>query len=159
MNDRDIRGRFGKGNQAAAKRKRRKKRTTADLIRAVNRQLTDHESVDRLCAQAASKLLQNAANGDARAAIWCLDRFYPASGEAVGLSNELPSPAKHPLEFLDALALSVSNAELSTAQAARMSQLARPLIVDEAIRELAAQFNELQTAVDSLEHDRMQAVQ
>lgn len=151
---RDNRGRFAAGNQAARKKYRRRRQSTSDLIRLVNRKLKQtgvNRSLDELIAEAACQLLTAAANGNGQAAIWVLERFYPAESERHFLSHSLPSPCESPLEYLDSLANAVTDSQLTTTQASRMSQLARPFVIDAELRKLADLFTDLQTKSEGLE--------
>ncbi len=163
MNDeeqsrRDNRGRFGSSNQAALKKYRRPRRSTIDLIRMINRKLTglgESRKVDELLAESACKLILAAADGDKKAAIWVLDRFFPLESERHSLTVALPSPSKLPLEYLDALVRAVAESELTTSQAVRMSQLARPFVIDAEIQQLANQFTDLQRKLEQIENKQV----
>jgi len=154
---RDSRGRFGLGNQAGRKKYRRRRQNTVDLIRLANRKLSDlgeDRKIDDLIAESACKLLNAAAAGDRQAAIWILDRFYPAESERHSLTEPLPSPSENPVQYLDSLVQAVSESKLTTGQAARLSQLARPFVIDAQLLELAEQIDVLQKGVAQLNHDQ-----
>ena len=154
---RDSRGRFGTGNQAGRKKYRRRRQTTADLARLVDRKLSDLDDsrkIDELIAESACMLLTAAAAGDRQAAIWILDRFYPAESERHSLTEPLPSPSENPVQYLDSLVQAVSESKLTTGQAARLSQLARPFVIDAQLLELAEQIDDLQKGVTQLNHDQ-----
>lgn len=158
--DRDKTGKFGKGNTAARGR-RSPPRVTARLIELVDQklgELGELRSLDELVADAVLRLAQAATKGDLRACQWIADRFYPREAEPLVQRGRFPSPSRRPLEFLDALAKAVGRGELSTAQASRLAQLSRPLVVDEVVRELAAQFEELSATVKAIERQRLQVV-
>lgn len=159
---RDGRGRFGPGNQAGRKKYRRRRQSTADLIRLANKQLSDlgdNRNVDELIAESACKLLTAAAGGDRQAAIWILDRFYPAESECHSLTEALPSPSKLPLDYLDSLVRAVGDSQLTTGQAARLSQLARPFVIDAELQQLSEQFDDLQRKLDELHRDKLQGAE
>lgn len=162
MGDRDKRGRFTAGNSASKNRKRRNSRSTASLVRLVDRRLSglgETRCLDDLIAQAVCELLTAAAAGDTRAAVWAVDRFYPIEHERNALRQPLPAPSKSPLEFLDALAHAVAERELSTSQAAKLAHLARPFVVDAELQQLADRFDDLQRKLEQVQHGRLQVAQ
>jgi hypothetical protein len=123
----------------------------------MNRKLIDlgeSRKVDELLAESACKLILAAADGDKKAATWVLDRFFPLESERHSLTVALPSPCKLPLEYLDALVRAVAEAELTTSQAVRMSQLARPFVIDAEIQQLADQFADLQQKLEQIDSIR-----
>lgn len=159
---RDHKGQFGSGNQAALKKYRRPRRTTVDLVRLINRKLIElgeSRKVDELLAESACKLILAAADGDKKAATWVLERFFPLELERHSLTVALPSPSKLPLEYLDALVRAVAESELTTSQAVRMSQLARPFLIDAELQQLYDEFTDLKEKFEQIDHVRQQEVE
>ena len=155
---RDKLGRFGSGNQAALKKYRHYRGSTAVLIEQITRKLIDlgeSREVDELLAESACKLILAAADGDMKAAIWALERFYPLESEQHSLTEALPSPSELPLKYLDALVCAVTGSELTTSQAVRMSQLARPFVIDAELQQLANQFTDLQQKLEQIENKQI----
>lgn len=101
-------------------------------------------------------LIAKARSGDTAAATWLLDRFVPR--ERLRLTRPLPSPTSDPLAFVDELAARVADGELTCAEAARLSNLCRPMIVDEQLRTVIAELEGLRAQVEELQRNRLQVV-
>ena len=79
-----------------------------------------------------------------------LDRLVPR--ERIQLSEPLPSPTADPFAFVDELTIRVSNGELTVDQAAKLSNLARPLIADAEMQSMRQEVDELLAIIGRLEH-------
>lgn len=135
MPTRDKGGRFAKGNGAARGRKQRK-RTTAELIEAVEAKLTElgeKRGVDEFVALTVIQILRLAAGGNLKAAIWVMERFYPGEREPHMVRVRLPSPTKKPSQYRDALVRAFSRGELTSGQVTRLANLATS---DDLVRQL-----------------------
>ena len=110
-------------------------------------------------AEAVLRITRASTKGDLDASKWLVDRFSPAEREPAIGRKSLPSPTKRPLEYIDALSRSVAQGKMTTAQAARLANLAKPLIVDEQLRTMLEEISALKAMVDELAATRLRAVQ
>lgn len=157
----DIRGRFKVGNKAARGR-RSPVRTPEALIETVERRLETRKSERTLTEFVGDRflrLISAAGNGDVRAGMYVVDRMFPAEREPVISRQSLPSPTKRPVKFVDALARSVTRGQMTTTQAARLANLAKPLIIDETLRGMVEELAELRKRVNELGQQKLSAVQ
>ena len=149
---RDRQGRFGSGNKAARGR-RSPGRTTEALIEIIDERLRAQNSSRSLrdyVGDCFLKLISAAGEGDVKAAIYVVDKLFPSEREpAINLSR-MPSPTKKPLQYLDALARNVVRGEITTAQCARLANLAKPLIIDEQLRATLEEIAALQERFSEL---------
>lgn len=142
--DHDKRGRFTNGNQASKRRRPRSQQpTTRQLIAKADKVLAgigQEKTTDQM-GTIVAKLISEARTGNTTAATWLLDRVVPR--ERIRLSQPLPSPTADPLAFIDELTDRVSDGELTVDQAAKLSNLARPLIADAELQSMREQVDEL----------------
>lgn len=159
--NRDGRGRVGPRNNLAAGRQPRV-RVPQALINLTDEKLRQREegrSLADFVAEAVLRITRASTKGDLDASKWLVDRFSPAEREPAIGRKALPSPTKRPAEFVDALARSVARGQMTTTQAARLANLANPLIIDEALRGMVEDLAELQKRVDELGQRKRRSVQ
>lgn len=155
----DVGGRFKAGNKAACRR-RSPVRTSEALIEVIGGRLHAGNSERTLTEFVGDCFLRLiSAAGDVRAGMYVVDRLFPADRELAIGRKSLPSPTKRPAEFVDALARSVARGQMTTTQAARLANLANPLIIDEALRGMVEDLAELQKRVDELGQRKRRSVQ
>lgn len=153
--DHDSRGRFMKGNRAATRRRPDSSRlTTQRIISKADSILTSTRregTIDQL-GSILAQLIDQAQSGNTAAGTWLLDRLAPR--ERIWLSSTLPSPTANPLTFIDELVARVSDGEISVDQAAKLSNLAKPFMVDAELQSMRIQIDDLVTIVGNLEQTK-----
>jgi len=161
--DRNARGQFAPGNKVGRTPKRRRRKanteTTRDLIVRADKFLDGigHPTVGEQLGLILGGLIGKARAGDVQASTWILDRLAPR--DSLRLADPLPSPSESPAAYLDAIVERVEDGQLTTADAARLANIARPLLADAEIVQLRDQVAELVATVERLERTRVQVAQ
>ena len=142
-------------------RKRRMLRVTDTLIAAIDDRLSARNSdttLDELVADCVLKLGSLAAKGDTKAAMYIVDRFYPMSNEPAIGRKSLPSPTRQPLLYLDALSRCVVQGKMTSGQAQRLGNLAKPLVIDEQLRTMIQEIEGLKKEIVEMRKSTLKVV-
>lgn len=110
--------------------------------------------LDDLVAESVLRIVQASTRGDLDAARWIVETFWPVETGRLVSRPRLPSPTSRPLAYLDALSRAARKGEMSTADAARLANLARPFAADEQLREIAAELESLREQIAALRRPR-----
>lgn len=159
MGDRDSNGRFRRGNTAAKRRQR--VLSTYQLAQLVNRTLTElgeDRTLEDFLAELVCRLVQRATKGDEAAARWLIDRFAPPEKDPRVSIGRLPKPSEDPLGFVDKVAAAVTQGKMSVGDASRLGRLVSPMIVDETLRGMVRELEELKAEMRELTGTRLQVV-
>jgi hypothetical protein len=140
---------FQPGNKAARGRRSPARTTEALLARADDLLRDSGETREALdfAAEAVLRIIQASSKGDLEASRWLVERFFPLEREIVVKRGRFPSPTKKPTEYLDALVRAVGRGELTTAQAARLANIAAPYARDEFLRDTLERIARLEERV------------